>query len=1717
MDATFSPPLIKSLRKTIMLPLNIAALRRSLSTLPLLVLLTVSVSAQTTTTSATDGMTPSGLAPGSPAGSYALSGSDNVNLFNGNLNFRLPLLGIGGRGSAAYQMTLALNVKSWHVKHFYKVMPDESEINSYSPTQSGWTPYSGYGAGKLTGRHFGLMTSSNFSCTWYSKTLSRLTFSTADGTEFELRDQLTDGQPLNSTCTQGAYRGAVFVTADGSSATFISDTAVYDNPAINVFGPRGFSVSGYLMLRDGTRFRIDAGSITWMRDGNGNQLSFAYDANSRSSTVTDSLNRQVTINYDVSDIAPYGLCDQIIFKGFGGAQRIIRVSKTTLGNALRPGSGYSIQTLQQLFPELNGASSTTTHNPTVVSAVWMPDGRRYQLFYNSYGELAKYILPTGGAVEYDMTPGSGVICAYSICSYYEDGGEIYRRVIERRVYPNGSTLEGKTVFAVSPSGYPSTQPWTSTVTIDQLTPTSVLLARAKHYFKGNAAGSLFKSYSFDVYSDWDEGHEYRTEAFAANGTTVLRRVDRELRQRAPVSWWSSYASLHGLNQSEEPPNDPRIVETIMTLVDTNQVSKQSAIHPQTGAIGFDQYNNPTDVYEYGYGTGAAGTLVRRTHTDYITTNVVGGITYNYDTDTSIHLRSLPEQTSVYDAAGVEQARTTFEYDNYTVTANHAPLVARSNISGLDAAFTTANKTRGNATANTSSLLTNGAVTGSISAYQQYDVAGNVVKVIDGRGNATTLNFADRFGAPDAEARLNAAPLELTSQGKASFAFPTYITNAMNHTAYAQRDYYTGQVVDAEDPNGVTSSAYYNDDFDRPTQVIRAADDATLKSQTSFSYDDTNRIITATSDLDTFEDQTPLKSQTLYDGLGRTIETRQYDTATAYVTTKQTYDALGRVEKVSNPYRSGQTVLWTTTTYDVLGRVTSLKTPDNATVTTSYIGNNLTVTDQAGKDRQSITDALGRLTQVIEDPGTGGLGYVTTYAYDVLANLKTVTQGVQTRTFTYDSLSRLKSAVNPESGTTNYTYDNSGNLLTKTDARSIVTTFTYDTINRPTLKNYSDTTPDVRYFYDAQTLPAGAPTFVRGSSTGRLVAVTTGGTNAGSYYGYDALGQSVRRIQRTDSVNYLVDATYNKAGSLTTETYPVVPGASDRRTVSYTLDLAGRLASLTSLATTYAPAASISTVSYAPHGGLTSETFGNNLIHAQTYNNRLQPTQIKLGTAASPTSVMNLTYNYGTTTNNGNVQSITYAGGGLSYTQTFGYDQLNRLTTSQEGASWSQTNSYDRYGNRSIMGGGLTFNANNNRITTAGYTYDAAGNLTDDSPHAYTFDAENKIIKVDNVSAYVYDGEGQRVRKLLGENLRFVYDMGGKQIAEFDGSTGALKKEYIYGASGLIATIEPTAVNANGTRYTTSDHLGSPRVITDASAIVKSRHDYMPFGEELFNGGRTTAMGYGAADGLRPHFTSHERDIETGLDYFEARYYASTQGRFTSVDPITVTAERIVDPQQLNLYAYVRNNPLAFIDPTGMIIDPSRLNEKDKGRWEKIQELINAKDKAGNYLHPELKASYDKLQADERTFYLQGGKLGSGDAGKFEIETFKGDNDFSAATITLDFSKIKNANVSEALFGGFKQFEGLRTNEERFTEVAGHEFTHATDAIDTPAEAVRIQKLINETTPAILAANKARMPLAPDLLLKIAEKDRLLEKGERSAYGAERRMLQELRASQKKRK
>ena len=207
----------------------------------------------------------------------------------------------------------------------------------------------------------------------------------------------------------------------------------------------------------------------------------------------------------------------------------------------------------------------------------------------------------------------------------------------------------------------------------------------------------------------------------------------------------------------------------------------------------------------------------------------------------------------------------------------------------------------------------------------------------------------------------------------------------------------------------------------------------------------------------------------------------------------------------------------------------------------------------------------------------------------------------------------------------------------------------------------------------------------------------------------------------------------------------------------------------------------------------------------------------------------------------------------------------------------------------------------NRISGTPWTYDNAGNIiTDGAGSRFTFDAENRLL-TGGGATYDYDGDGRRVRKTRGpDQTFFLYDAAGSLAAEY--------------------TLGTPPASPCTTCYLTADHLGSTRLITDPAAAPISRLDYAPFGEELLvptGSPRFGIAGYGAgADtGIRQKFTGKERDTETGLDYFIARYYSSGQGRFISPDEVFADQQQ-TDPQSWNAYAYVRNQPLRYTDSTG---------------------------------------------------------------------------------------------------------------------------------------------------------------------------------------------------------
>ncbi len=726
-------------------------------------------------------------------------------------------------------------------------------------------------------------------------------------------------------------------------------------------------------------------------------------------------------------------------------------------------------------------------------------------------------------------------------------------------------------------------------------------------------------------------------------------------------------------------------------------------------------------------------------------------------------------------------------------------------------------------------------------------------------------------------------------------------------------------------------------------------------QSNIAYHDalTERRVEVKSDLFALNDNLS-KSESFYDGLGRTFESRKYESDGGYIKTNTEFDGLGRAKRATNPYRplKGETAVWTESFYDSLGRSIKVKTPDGAEATTSYFGNTVTVTDQAGKKRRSVTNAFDNLIRVDEPDLNGELGSVsnpsqpTNYSYDSRGNLTQIIQGGQTRTFGYDSQSRLIQSTNPESGTFLYVYDPNGNLLTKTDARGISTAYTYDALNRATLRNYSDATPDISYVYDNPAIPF---------SKGKLTKVSSSVSET-KYNSFDLQGRILSSQQLIDGQTYNFGYTYNLSDDLLTQTYP------SGKVVKYDYNsdgdisrVSGQTGSTNSL---YA-----NSFSQTANGEIERMRLGNGKWETTKFNSLRQITQMGLGNSATDTSLWKLSYEYGewennainTLKNNGNLarQTITTPTvgniAGFTATQNYTFDSLDRLKSSTEKIgetpSWKQTFNYDRFGNRNFDDQNTTLRsvesnvskvANpevlppNNQYKTdqdndgiSDYLYDLSGNVTKDAKaRTFTYDGENRQITAvgNNLSvSYAYNGDGKRVKThnfITNQTTLFVYDASNNLAAEY-----------------TINVPSPTTPTIS---YLTEDALGSVRAITDSSGQIKARRDFLPFGEEIYSGigNRNTNQKYSAnGDDTRKKFATYQRDAETNLDFAQSRYYSPMQGRFTSPDEFKGGPDELFDfekdasdnptfyaeldnPQSLNKYQYAYNNPYKYNDPTG---------------------------------------------------------------------------------------------------------------------------------------------------------------------------------------------------------
>ncbi|KAF0243738.1 MAG: RHS repeat-associated core domain-containing protein, partial [bacterium] len=650
---------------------------------------------------------------------------------------------------------------------------------------------------------------------------------------------------------------------------------------------------------------------------------------------------------------------------------------------------------------------------------------------------------------------------------------------------------------------------------------------------------------------------------------------------------------------------------------------------------------------------------RKTQRSYLQTNPFqNGV--NYRTDLSIHQRSLLVTESIIGINPINNLEftetiTQFEYDKYSTL----PLIPH-NFNPLDnsrnPAYGTGYQTRGNTTGIIRGNTNNQSILNS-----QYDIAGNLIKTLGPLSNQEVS----------------------TEYDSEHFAFPiktTQIVSGAPQPFVLERTYdlSTGVILSSSGLNklaGETTNYFYNDLLDRLTRVVRPIG----AGESNYIYSDASTYPSTVNTSSKLDNTRNLVSTTFYDGLLNPIKSTRQDPK-GDVTSETTYDGFGRLIKVTNPQRavtSDDTSGYTQTAYDGFGRIVNVESftasgSSTGKVLSVYNGSDVEVTDQAGHKRKSVIDALGRLVSVFEPDPNGALSLETKYNYDTRGNLLKVEQGVQTRTFVYDSLGRLINANVPESGSISYNYDAASNLLARTDARAITTTYTYDSLNRIKTKNYSDSTPDVSYFYDVvpSALPTGVflpPNFsfqnTLGRATGMATPTTTNQNATAWFHTYDVGGRTTKNSQLLNGRHYTTENDYNLASLPTQHIYP------SGKVIAHNYNIAGQITQITRNGFVLS-----NEMEYTASGAVSLQNLGNSLHHSIKYNSRLQPTTISLGTSllSAPNDKMKIDYSYGTLTesgtlqeskNNGNIARINLLSGAGSepITQDFKYDELNRLS------------------------------------------------------------------------------------------------------------------------------------------------------------------------------------------------------------------------------------------------------------------------------------------------------------------------------------------------------------------------------------------------------------------------------------------------------------------------
>ena len=524
---------------------------------------------------------------------------------------------------------------------------------------------------------------------------------------------------------------------------------------------------------------------------------------------------------------------------------------------------------------------------------------------------------------------------------------------------------------------------------------------------------------------------------------------------------------------------------------------------------------------------------------------------------------------------------------------------------------------------------------------------------------------------------------------------------------------------------------------------------------------------------------------------------------------------------------------------------------------------------------------------------------TVYAYDALDRLTGVgdADGLNT-VYSYDGLGNTTSQQSPDTGVTSYTNDAAGNRLTETDARGVTATYSYDALNRRTGIIFTDATQNVTYAYDeANSVTGCANSF----PIGHLTRVIEGDGKVTALC-YDQMGRVVSKQLTVAGTSATTTYGYTPGGRLQSITYP------SGTQVSYLRNAAGLVSGIN-----LTPAGSgsslpvVTGITYQPFGEVASYTLGSGQTVTRTFDANSRITGVS-------SAVMNLQL---TRDASGRVTALTGTN-----SESYTYDALQRLTGVKDATGAAiEAYTYSKAGDRLSKTGGLfatgtySYATGTHLLTctgTATRTYDAAGHMVTSqiggSQFVYRYNARGRLESANrdgqDVATYTYNASGLRVRKVVTfptpADVRFGYDEQAHLLTEQSASGS---RDYIWLAGLPVAVVDTTGASST-VSYIHADALGSPRVVTDATGVVRWQWSYAgnPFGEQQ----PTSSNGFV----LNLRFPGQYFDSESGLAYNIHRDYDAPSGRYAQPDPTGLDGG-------INLFPYVSNNPLNSIDPLGL--------------------------------------------------------------------------------------------------------------------------------------------------------------------------------------------------------